>query len=354
MQKKNIFLTILITLFLSLVVGFMGAIIYLYGVYDKKEEDKYLSEYNNGNFTFVYNNLFKEDSTFISEDSFNNMISLMYNKNNLKVIYDNYYKNSEIFIDEDDFFSNYFFGYTELNSGDIEYETKDKTTLTSRRKIQYKYINIKNNNDVNTKIGFLNNVSFKKPGDGYLYLDNIELVCENDICKTSGILGGLHEVVFEDNGGKYYALINVFEDGEYVLSEQKSYVMIGESDLENKIIPDNDDVTYNLSTGRYRFTKCNLESSCPNFSRSYLDLNPDGTVTYYVYITLDISGDTYQGTYEIKNNFLYLYFDKHIYKMHDYDTKEVTDIEAVLDMVMRYKITSDKTFSSYDYDFKLK
>ena len=34
--------------------------------------------------------------------------------------------------------------------------------------------------------------------------------------------------------------------------------------------------------------------------------------------------------------------------------EEVTDIEAVLDMVMRYKITSDKTFSSYDYDFRLK
>ena len=186
-----------------------------------------------------------------------------------------------------------------------------------------------------------------------LILDNIELSCDNDICNVPSMLGGLHEVVYEDNNSKYYALINVYESGEYVVYENKSYVIVGKSDLSNKLV-DNNQISLALTPGRYRFKKCYLESSCPNFSISYIDLNADGTVTYYVYITLDISGDTYQGTYEIKNNFLYLYFDKHIYKMHDYDTKEVTDIEAVLDMVMRYKITSDKTFSSYDYDFRLK
>lgn len=353
MKTKNLILTVIITLFLSVFIGVMGAIIYLYGVYDKKEEDKYLEKYNSGNFTFVYNNLNKNDSEFITEDIFNNVIGLMYNKNNLKRIYDNYYKDSGIFIDEKDFFSYYFFGYSELTNDNIEYEFSGKTTLFSRRKIKYNYINLVNSNDIKSKIGIINDVSFKKPGNGYLYLDNIELSCDNDICSVPSMLGGLHEVVYEDNDNKYYALINVYETGEYIVHENKSYVIVGSSDLSHKVV-DNNQVSLTLIPGRYRFKKCYLESSCPNFSRSYMDLNADGTVTYYVYITLDISGDTYQGTYEIKNNFLYLYFDKHNYKMHDYDTKVVTDIEAKLDMVMSYKIISERSIGNYDYELVLK
>lgn len=352
MNTKNVVLTVIITLFLSIFIGVMGAIIYLYGVYDKKEEDKYLEEYNSGNFTYVYNNLSKESSTFVSEELFNNIVGLMYNKNNLKTIYDNYYSDSEIFIDEKDFFSYYFFGYTELSNQDIEFKFSGKTNLFNRRKIEYKYINLENNNEVKGKLGVISNVTFKKPGNGFLYLDNIELECENDLCNVDNILGGLHEVVYEDNDGKYYSLINVVNEGEYNISEDKSYIRIIESNISNNI-EEVSGVSLNLIPGRYKFKKCYLESSCPSFRHSYMDLNADGTVTYYVYITLDIAGDTYKGTYEIKNNFLYLYFDKHIYKMHDYDTKQRTDIEATLDMVMRYKITSDRTFSNYDYDFKL-
>ena len=36
MNTKNVVLTVIITLFLSIFIGVMGAIIYLYGVYDKK------------------------------------------------------------------------------------------------------------------------------------------------------------------------------------------------------------------------------------------------------------------------------------------------------------------------------
>ena len=97
-------------------------------------------------------------------------------------------------------------------------------------------------------------------------------------------------------------------------STEKTNIEIqdGFEKLSNKLV-DNNQISLALTPGRYRFKKCYLESSCPNFSRSYMDLNADGTVTYYVYITLDISGDTYYGTYEIKNNFLYLYFDKSLF-----------------------------------------
>jgi hypothetical protein len=71
----------------------------------------------------------------------------------------------------------------------------------------------------------------------------------------------------------------------------------------------------------------------------------------YIYISLDISGDTYEGTYEVRNNFLYLYFDKHIYKMHDYDTQVRTEIVGVLDMEKSFKIVNEREIQNYDYSF---
>ena len=106
-----------------------------------------------------------------------------------------------------------------------------------------------------------------------------------------------------------------------------------------------------LETGRYTLKECYLESSCPYRSYSYIDLRDDGTVTMYIYISLDISGDTYEGTYEVKNGFLYLNFDRHIYKMHDYDTKTKTDIEGNLDIEMVFKIDNSNQISNYDYMF---
>ena len=71
----------------------------------------------------------------------------------------------------------------------------------------------------------------------------------------------------------------------------------------------------------------------------------------YIYITLDVAGDTYYGNYEIKNGFLYLKFDRHVYRMHDYDTKQTTDIEGNLDIEMTFKIDNSSQISNYDYMF---
>ena len=56
---------------------------------------------------------------------------------------------------------------------------------------------------------------------------NVDDSGENDLYK--------HEVVYEDNDGKYYSLINVVNEGEYNVSEDKSYIRIIESNISNNI-----------------------------------------------------------------------------------------------------------------------
>ena len=348
MNKKNIIITILLSLCLFLFIVFLGYIIYIYGIYDKKNKDNYLNEFNNGNFSFVYNNLVidKEDQ-FINEAKFNNVVGLMYNKNIVKDIYYSYYEDSYESID--DFFDNYFFGYNKIKLDNIEFEVTGETDLFNRASVKYKYIDVKNNDGSKSKLGVFKDIKFNVSGNGKLIVDDIEVSCADNVCTIPYMFGGLHTVFYKDSKKEYFSLLNIGRDLEFNIKDD-IFIEI-EEDEEKEVEMNKNSVSYDLVKGRYLFKECYLESGCPSRGHSYLDLNEDGTARMYTYIMLDIAGETYEGTYKIKNNFLYITFNSHIYNVHDYDTKERTDILGNLDIDMDFKIISDTEFSNYNYSF---
>lgn len=345
MNKKNIIKVVLISLFIFIFIGFMSYVIYVYGVYDKKNKDNMLDEFNKGNYSFIYDNFnIKKESSFINEDKFNDVISLMYDKNYLMDFYKSYYIN--LYEDKESFFEDYFFGYNDIKLEDIKFSVEGKTTLFNRSDIYYEYINVKNKNDVKSSLGIYKDIVFKVSGDGELYVDDILVECNDNVCNVDEMFGGLHKVSYSYEDELYFGIVNVGYDKEFNI-ENVLIDVSGEGILE-----DNKNVgTVSLNTGTYVVGACYMESGCPAPRYSYIDLRDDGTVTMYIYISLDISGDTYEGTYEIKNGFLYLNFDKHVYKMHDYDTKQKTDIEGNLDIEMIFKIDNSNQISNYDYMF---
>ena len=347
MNKKNLIMTIVLCFVFVLFIGFLFYVIYVYGIYDKKNKDLYLEEFNNGNFSYVYNNLVNNGkSEFVTEDKYNDVIELMYNKNVLNEVYNNYYSNE--YENSDEFFKDYFFGYNDVKLTNIDFISEGKTNLFSRKKIFYKYISVSNKSGVKSIIGVFNDIKLSVTGNGELYVDDIKLEC-NEECIIPEMFGGLHKVSYTLDGKQYFGLINVGYDINFDLMD----IMVEVSNEEKEeISKEVSNVT--LDTGRYTLKECYLESSCPYRSYSYIDLRDDGTVTMYIYISLDISGDTYEGTYEVRNGFLYLKFDKHSYKMHDYDTLEHTTIDSYLDIEKTFKIVNSREIQNYDYSFILK
>ena len=347
MNKNSLIKTIILCIVFILFISFMFYVIYVYGIYDKKNKDSYLEEFNNGNFSYVYNNLINNGkSEFVTEDKYNDVIELMYNKNVLNEIYKNYYMKE--YENKDDFFNDYFFGYNDISLKNIDFTSKGKTSLFSRKKIFYKYITVTNKSGVKSKIGVFNDIKFKVPGNGELFVDDIKVEC-NQECVIPEMFGGIHKVSYGFDDKQYFGLINVGYDINFDLMDIMVEVVNNNEEETSKDIEQ-----VSLETGRYTLKECYLESSCPYRSYSYIDLRDDGTVTMYIYISLDISGDTYEGTYEVKNGFLYLKFDKHSYKMHDYDTLEHTTIDSYLNIEKSFKIVNSREISNYDYSFVLK
>lgn len=325
----------------------MFYVLYVYGIYDKKNKDLYLEEFNNGNFSYVYSNLVNNSNgEFVNEDKYNDVIELMYNKNVLNEIYKNYYIDEYASVDE--FFDLYFFGYSDIDLDSIDFASEGKTNLFNRKKLYYKYIEVTNKSGVKSILGVFNNIKLNVFGNGELYVDDVKVEC-NESCIIPEMFGGLHKISYNIDDKEYFGLINVGIDKAFNLMDELVEVKKERSDEINK---DFDNVT--LETGRYVLKECYLESSCPYKSYSYIDLRDDGTVTMYIYISLDISGDTYEGTYEISNGFLYLNFNKHSYKMHDYDTLQHTTIDSYLKIEKYFKIVNSREIKNYDYSFVLK
>lgn len=348
MNKKSLIKTIVLCMFFLLFIGFLFYVIYVYGIYDKKNKDLYLEEFNNGNFSYVYDNLIREsNSEFITIDKYNDVIELMYNKNVLNEIYKNYYINK--YDSSDEFFNDYFFGYNDIKLKDIDFIGEGKTSLFNRRKIFYKYIKVENKSGVKSILGVFNNIKLNVSGNGELYVDNIKVEC-NDSCVIPEMYGGLHKVSYSINDKQYFGLINVGYDISFNLMD--IMIDVTKEEVVEEVNKDINNVS--LEMGRYTLKECYLESSCPYKRYSYIDLREDGTVTMYIYISLDISGDTYEGTYEISNGFLYLKFDKHSYKMHDYDTLEHSTIDSYLNIEKSFKIVNSREIQNYDYSFILK
>ena len=348
MKDKNLTVTIGITFVLFSFIIFLLYLIYCYSYYDNRKTDIFLDNYNKDVWDFVYDNWEGKDE--ISKESFYNSINLMYDKNFLRNIYDTYYKNNSTLTFE--MFSNqYFYGDSVIGKNKITFATEGKTNLIKRRKFYYKNINLENKNGYTARLGIFHNLKIVVPTNGNISFDNETCELVDDICTIPAVFGGLHKVLYTYNGIRYFALLNVYSDNMEVdvtnIDGLIKYISNGE--VKGVVKEQVEDAFVNK--GAYRVSACYLASSCPSSRESYLRLNEDGTCTLYIYIVLDVSRDTYIGTYKINGNFLYLSFDRHIYNVFDYDTKEANDIEAVTNMKMSFKIENPNNIVNDKYKF---
>lgn len=349
-ESKSIWITLGITFFLFSFIIFLVYLVYCYAYYDEYQMSIYADKFNTTNSKYIYDNMFNDSK--LTYDDFNISYNLMYDKNNLKNIYYLYYKDSGLFNNLDEFFKTYYYGNNKVKREDIEYQSYGKTNLIRRKSIDYKYVTVSSIDGYNSTLGVLHKITFNVEQLSNLVLDKKNIECENGICVIDDLFGGLHTIQYKSNNINYYGIVNISKNDQVIeVTNLDSLVRVEKVEENNK----NENVgTTNaaLNIGMYRLSACYLDSSCPSAAKSYVNLYEDGTVDYYTYITLDIAGDTYHGTYEISGNFLILKFASHVYRVHDYDTKQYTDIEGRVDMEMRFKIEDRNTIRSDSYQFK--
>lgn len=350
-ENKSILITIGITLFLFSFIIFLIYLVYCYAYYDEYQKSIYTDKFNTTNSKYIYDNLFNDSN--LTYDDFNISYNVMYDKNNLKNIYYLYYKDSGLFNNLEEFFRTYYYGTSKVEVSDIDFQEYGKTNLFRRKSLDYKYIKVQSMDGYNSILGLLHKIEFNVEEASELAIDNKILECTNNTCIIDDIFGGLHTINYRSNGINYYGIVNINKDNQNVeVTNLDSLIRIEKMNIDNN---KEDNVTISnayLNIGTYKLNECYLDSSCPSKTKSYINLYEDGTVDYYTYITLDIAGDTYNGTYTISGNFLILKFKSHIYRVHDYDTKQYTDIEGRVDMEMRFKIENSSTIRNDSYQFK--
>lgn len=348
MNNKNMSITLWITSFLFSFILILIYFIYCFAYYDEYQEDVYTKMFNDKNYKYVYDNM--KDNNNLSFDEFKLPINIMYDKNTLKNIYYNYYRDS-VYKDIDSFIDTYYYGGVVLDRENISFFHEGKTNLTKRRKIKYDDISVVNKNGHKSNLGIKNNILFKIEDSATLFLDDRKLECSKLECETFKMFGGLHTLKYTSNNIDYYGIVNVVRDEQIIdVTNLDSLVKVSpSSNLEDVF----NESKYKLDNGTYKMSKCYITNgSCPSKKKTYLTLKSDGTAYLYIYITLDISEDTYIGKYEKDGDFLVLKFDSHVYKVHDYDTKEKTDITGNCDIEMRFKIESDNVISNENYQFR--
>lgn len=350
-MDKNLKTTMIITFLLFSFIIFLIYLLYCFAYYDKNQEEQYYNNILNEKYDLVYDNMADKDG--LTKERFNKVLNIMYDKKSLKDIYYLYYRDNDTILLED-FIEKYYYGNANISSDDIIYSVNGKTSLFKRRAIFYKSITLVNEKGHKSSLGVKRNVSFIVEDGSKLKIDNEEVECNQGVCTSNKIFGGLHEINYVSNGYEYYGLINIVKDKQSIeITNVDTLVRIDLVSDNDILVGNTEDVgEYDLKVGRYSLNKCYLSFGCPSVKKSYIQLNEDGSCQLYTYITLDQAGDLYNGTYTREGDFLVMKYDSHTYQVFDYDTKKSTDITAEVDMEMRYKIEDDYVLSSDSYRFK--
>lgn len=347
MDKKNLITTIKITFILFSFIIFLIYLLYCYAYYDKYQEQVYHDKISSGDLEFFYTNLIDKDG--LLKKDFDKTVEFMLDNKNIKDIYYLYYRNSGIYSLEE-FTNKYYYGDYSIAKDGITFAYNGKTNLFRRRAIFFDNLNIVNKKGYKVSLGVKRKINFLVEEDATLKIDNQELKCEKNKCILNKAFGGLHELIYSSNGYEYYGIINITKDNQEIeVTNLESLVRIDEVSDNNILVDVEDDIT--LKTGNYKLSKCYLDYGCPSSKKSYIKLNEDGTCEFYTYISLDKAGDLHFGKYRVEDGFLIMNFDSHTYQVFDYDTKESTDINAEVDIELRYKIVNSKTVVSDDYKF---
>ncbi len=351
MNFKVIKTTMGITLSLFTFICFLLYLIYCFAYYDDYKLDEYFNKYNDGQYTFIYNNMADKDG--LEEKEFTRIVNLMNDKKELKEKYYLYYGLSETKIDE--FFDEYYFGDSKVGNDDITYTSNGKTGIFSRKAIFYDDINISNKKGNKVSLGVKRNIKFLVEDEAILFIDGKSISCDGGECLVRKMFGGLHEVQYTSNNIKYFAIVNVKDDEEEIsITNLESLIKITESSLGFENPDDVEDAK--IKIGTYRIDKCYIEDKnfCASKRHSYLKLNKDGTVDEYLYLDFEIAAYKRRGTYRVDGNFLITQFDETTYNAYDYDTSSKSDIVTPIDMTMRFRIVNEKTLMDNSYMFVYK
>lgn len=347
MDKKNLITTIKITFVLFSFIIFLIYLLYCYAYYDKYQEQVYQDRVSIGDLEFFYNNLIDKDG--LTKKDFDKTINFMLDNKNIKDIYYLYYRNSGIYSLED-FTNKYYYGDYSIAKDGVAFAYNGKTNLFRRRAIFFDSLDVVNKKGYKVSLGVKRKINFIVEDEARLKIDNQELTCNDNKCVLNKTYGGLHELIYFSNGYEYYGIVNITKDNQKIeITNLESLVRIDEVSDNNILVDNNNDI--NLRSGNYKLSKCYLDYGCPTSKKSYIKLNEDGTCEFYTYISLDKAGDLYIGHYKVEDGFLVMSFDSHTYQVFDYDTKESTDINAEVDIEMRYKIINNKTISNDSYKF---
>lgn len=205
MEKKSIFITTVVTIFLFSFVLFLIYVIYCFSFYDKNQEDVYLSNYNMGKYDFFYDKMVY--NKYITKEDFNYSVNLMFKKNKLNEIYNTYYSN----LNNAEFINTYFFRRN-VSLDDIRFLSQGKTSLFKRKKLLYKSITIRSVNGLESSFGVKKDISFVVDDNTKLSIDEKGCEVKDNICSYSYIMGGLHTVLYEIGDVTYFGLVNVVKD----------------------------------------------------------------------------------------------------------------------------------------------
>ena len=343
MKKRHILLAIFISVSVFLFLLFLIYLIYCYAYYDKKQEGIYINNYNDKLYDFVFDNMYLSDK--IDRNNYYYVLNLMTNKNTLTEIYEHYYKDN---YNLDDFINKYYFTYS-VGLEDVTFETSGKTTIKDRRNIKYNNIVLTSDSGNKVNFGVKENVGFRIEEGASLKVDGKECQIAENVCHFNYIIGGLHILEYVSNNLKYYGIVNVL-DGDVVIEVTVLDSLIPIGNVKGKI-KENEAEAINPRFGTYKLRECYMAFSCPDYKRSYIILNDDGTVEMYIWINLDQAGDTYYGKYEISNNHIKFKFNKHTYTVFDYDTKQTSTVENNSYTEFKFKIGDQYTLINDNYKF---
>ncbi len=341
MSKNRLTITIIISVFFVLLVGFFSYVIYSYGFYDNLQNNKILESYNTYDFDSLYPYLDIKKNNYMSKKTLNSIVDLMYNKLSLQKIYNDYYQNSGIYNSVDDFVNEYYYGYGAVNFEDMEIEFIGKTTLFTRRKAKVKKIKIKSASGVKSALGTIKNITFNVDKDSKLKIDGNIVNCDNGVCNIDYMFGGIHLIEYTSGDFVYISIENIYKDNEIInVNGLKNLIPVArklsiEEENFEKVVKEDVKVS-NINLGLYALAECKSEV-CPE-SNSYMSINVDNKVAFTRYYNGEVKN--YSGTYKIINGFLIINFDK---------------VDGVAtNQKVTFKINEDGSFSNDGYLFRRK
>lgn len=345
-MKKNISITIGITSFLIALIVFLIYVIYCFSYYENSLKKELINNYNLYKYDYIYANT--HNSEAISKKDYHYTMNLMNDKNTLIDIYNNYYKEKNIYEDINDFVNKYYFGDYQISKKDITFYKEGKTNLLDRSTIYFDKVNIKSKNGLESTYGVFNNIKFIIDQSSNLYIDDVKQECNFEACTIETMLGGIHKLQLESNSYKYFTLVNVTDSNTEI-----EVLLLDDLVAVNKVIEkaeSNNEFT--LEPGRYNLKEVYFDYSKPSLSKSYLDINEDGTVLYHTYISTEIASEDYRGTYSRKGDFLTFDFTSHLYAMYDYDTHQSSNVETTVNTKMSFKIIDNNEIKNDKLHFK--